>query len=102
MREVVVQRNSVTLQIEGVDGTRPRLVARHELIAQFGLMAQSDLRQAHSDLGIDTFSTDALKFVRMEAGGLMDLLEQHTRAVNALQALLALRHPDELVEAHIP
>jgi hypothetical protein len=97
-----MQRNSVMIQIEGVDGTRPRLVARADLIDTFAEMAQSDLRQAHSDLGIDIFSTDALHFVRMEARGLLLLMEQHTRALNALQALLAFRHPDELVEAHVP
>jgi hypothetical protein len=97
-----MQRNSVMLQIEGVDGTRPRLVARADMIDTFAEMAQSDLRRAHSDLHIDTFSTDRLEYVRMEARGLLELLEQHTRAVNALQALLAFRHPDELVEAHVP
>lgn len=96
------QRTSVMFQIEGVDGSRPRLVARADLIDRFAEMAQSDLRQAHSELGIDAYSIDSPHFTRMEAGGLIELLEQHTRAVNALQALLAFRHPDELVEAHLP
>jgi hypothetical protein len=101
-RKTMGQRDSVMIQIEGVDGSTPRLVARADLIDTLAEMAQSDLRRAHSELGIDTFSTDRLQYVRMEARGLIALLEQHTRAVNALQALLAFRDPDELVEAHMP
>lgn len=97
----MTQRNSIMFRIDGVDGTQPRFVARADLINTFAEMAQEDLRFAQRQLGIDTFSFDRLQYVRMNAAGLLKLLEQHMRAVNALQALLSLRHPDELVEAHM-
>lgn len=93
-----MQRSSVMFRVEGVDGAEPRMVARSDLIQIFAAMAQSDLRKAHDELGIEIESLH----VEMEAGDLLRLLESHTRAVNALQALLAFRHPDELVEAHLP
>jgi hypothetical protein len=86
-----MQRNSVMIQIEGVDGTRPRLVARADMIDTFAEMAQSDLRQAHSDLGIDT-SPPMLHFVRMEATGTATADGAGTRGRSThAQALLAFR-----------
>jgi hypothetical protein len=97
------QKTSIMLHIEGVDGSTPRLVARAELIEIFAGMAQSDLVMAHTHL-LDLIARPIAihEYIDMEARGLLELLEQHTRAVNALQALLAFRHPDELVEAHMP
>jgi hypothetical protein len=89
-------------KIEGVDGAEPRMVARDGLIEIFASLAQRDL------VMVDTALVTKLAvnyagdhYISMEAGGLLDLLELHTRAVNALQTLMALRHPDELVEAHM-
>jgi hypothetical protein len=92
------QRSSLMLTIDGVDGAAPRLVARDGLITTLAVMALSDLNMAHDALGIN----QRRLHIDMEAGELLELLEQHTRAVNALQALLATREPDELVEAHLP
>jgi hypothetical protein len=97
-----VQRDSVMFRIEGVDGAEPRLVARPELIEIFAGMAQSDLLIAHRDLmEIFTEPIENGHYTTMDAGDLLKLLEIHTRAVNALQGLMALREPDELVEAHM-
>jgi hypothetical protein len=106
-----VQRESITFKLAGVDGAEPRLVARTELVQIFAGMCQSDLLMAHSAL-LDVLSEPVDPtivflpvandhYTSMEAGDLLHLLEVHTRAVNALQGLLALREPDELVEAHI-
>jgi hypothetical protein len=92
------QRSSVMLTLDGVDGAAPRLVARSGLIDTLAAMALSDLHMAHDVLCIDRERL----WIDMAASELMPLLEAHTRAVNALQALLAFRHPDELVEAHMP
>lgn len=100
----MAQRSSVMLRLEGVDGAEPRLVARPDLMRIFAGMAQHDLLQAHSGLlhhGIGLRIDSNTHYMDMEAGDLIRLLELHTRAANALQALLALRHPDELVEAHM-
>jgi len=97
-----MKRSSIMLTIDGVDGSTPRLVAREDLIDTLHEMALVDLDHVHSQLGIDPAVLGRLHATQYHAGGLLELLEQHTRAVNALQALLALRDPDELVEAHLP
>ena len=98
-----MQRDSIMFTLSGVDGAQPRLVARSELINIFAGMAQSDLLVAHTELmELFTNPIDNSHYIEMDAGGLLRLLEIHTRAVQALQALMALRDPDELVEAHMP
>ena len=98
-----MQRDSIMLTLSGVDGAQPRLVARSELINIFAGMAQSDLLVAHTELmEMFTVTIDKDHYTSMDAGGLLRLLEIHTRATNALQVLMALREPDELVEAHMP
>jgi hypothetical protein len=96
------QRDSIVFKLEGVDDKEPRLVARADLIHVFSAMCQHDLLHSHSvllHLGIGVKPESNTHYMDMEARDLIALLEQHTRAVNALQALLALRDPDELVEA---
>lgn len=97
-----MQKTSVMIQIEGVDGARPRMVAREDLIQTLHEMALVDLDHVHSQLGIDPAVLGRLHASQYHARGLIELLELHTRAVNALQAMLALCEPDELVEAHLP
>lgn len=92
----MTQKTSVMFKIEGVDGAEPRMVARGDLINVFAQMAESDLRMAHGDLLLEATSDGA--YSDKSAGDLIRLLEIHTRAVNALHALIALRHTDELVE----
>lgn len=95
-----MQRGSVMFSIAGVDNAQPRFVARRDLIQIFSGMGNADLCAAHIELLSIVKADD--QYTDMEAGDLTRLLEIHTRAVNALQALLALRDPDELVEAHLP
>jgi hypothetical protein len=95
-----MQRESIMFALEGVDGQRPRFVARNELIQIFAGMAQSDLVTVHGDLLTRLANPiDYEHFIKAPVKDLLELLELHTRAVNALQALMATRHPDELVEA---
>ena len=101
----MAQRDSIVFALAGVDGAVPRLVARADLIQIFAGMAQHDLLQAHSQLlhaGVGLRIESNTHYMDMEARELINLLELHTRAANALQALLALCDPDELVEAHMP
>ena len=98
-----MNKGSVMFAIQGIDKVNPRMVAREDLINIFAGMAQSDLLVAHTELmEMFTVTIDKDHYTSMDAGGLLRLLEIHTRAANALQALLALRDPDELVEAHMP
>ena len=102
-----MNRDSVMFAIEGIDNTHPRFVARENLITLFAAMAQADLANSHVHL-LDTMAAEAginildpEYYISLSTKELMDLLEIHMRAVNALRALLSLRHPDELVEAHM-
>ena len=99
-----MNRDSIKFTLDGIDGTKPQYVARKDLVEVFASMAESDLIMTHADLyktlphSIDNFNY----YTDMPAKQVIELLEQHMRAVNALRALLSLRDPDELVEAHLP
>lgn len=95
----MTQRSSVMFRLEGVDGAEPRLVARAELITLFASMGHSDLCASHLEL-MSLIKSDTM-YADLDARELTRLLELHTRATSALQVLLALRDPDELVEQHI-
>ena len=99
-----MNRDSIKFTIEGIDGTKPQYVARKDLVEVFASMAESDLIMTHAELykALPNSIDDLNYYTDMPAKELIDLLESHMRAVNALRALLSLRQPDELVEAHLP